>query len=154
MQKSAFVTLKHILWLSSWHRKWQLLFRDLKLTDRTSCLNTFYSQENHSITAHDISIQIISHYEAKQSIGGGDGQQKSIIIGRNENITVAFERKGHFLVEHTCLKVFLHSWRTCKKGTNSREAALTSGLRSQIDICFKPTLRHVHLIKRYAKDIL
>lgn len=68
---------------------------------------------------------------------------------------MAFEIKGQFLVEHVCLKkVFLHSWGTCTNGTSSREAALTSGLRSQIYTYFKPTLSHVHLINRYIKDIL
>lgn len=91
--KVYFVILKHILWLSSWHSKWQLIFRDLKLTDQISCLNKFYSQENRSITAYDISIPIISDYEAKQTIGGGDGQQKRIIIWKKWKYNNSFWKK-------------------------------------------------------------
>lgn len=82
-------------------------------------------------------------------------RRKALLYGRNEKITIAFQRKGKFLVEHFCLKkFFLHSWGTCTTGTSSREAAVNSGLRSQIDTCFKPTLSYVHLINRYIKEIV
>lgn len=130
IKRSAF----YILRLSSWHSKRRLLFRDLKLTDQISCLNNSIHRKIIPLL-HMTNLQIISHYEAKQSIGGGDGQQKSIIIWMKWKYNNSFELKEQFLVEHICLKkVFLHSWGTCTKGTSGREATLTSGLRSQRDM--------------------